>query len=556
MIEQINKDKKKILIVAIFCLILIVAMLGYTYAFIGLDDKTATIIGAETECYTVNYTKGQDISGNLTSGIDYTSGESTDILMYTEPDCSLMYGTLYLTTNASSTIDFSKEVLKYSVLLNDKVVSEGIVNGEENQVIYTNFILNDTKTTYQVYIWLDEELEEYIQVGDTFSGFVHADAILASHVTKYVMEGSVKATSEDDEFLSTSIKRNEINSISFIDTDDIETLIGNEEIKSLQNVEYDDLNIPYFDVSIEKDKSVKLYYKNIGTEDNNLYDVMIGTEIGKTIASDGYNLFSTLVNMVNIDLRNLDTSRVDNMSQMFNYCLDLLEIDLSNFNTSNVTDMSYMFDGFYAAPDNTIDPYAMSLEKIKGLENFDTSNVTNMSGMFNSCYYLESINLSNFNTSNVTNMSGMFQGISIVDFDLSSFNTSNVTDMSFMFDNVNRLSADLSGFDTSNVTNMAYMFANMFEVFTLDLSSFNTANVTNMSGMFSGGKLSKIYVSDKFTTTNVKNSRHMFYDNTFLTGGAGTRYDSEHIDATYARIDGGTANPGYFTDINDLLSTN
>ena len=30
-------------------------------------------------------------------------------------------------------------------------------------------------------------------------------------------------------------------------------------------------------------------------------------------------------------------------------------------------------------------------------------------------------------------------------------------------------------------------------------------------------------------------------------GGAGTSFDGSHTDYAYARIDGGTANPGYFT---------
>lgn len=36
-----------------------------------------------------------------------------------------------------------------------------------------------------------------------------------------------------------------------------------------------------------------------------------------------------------------------------------------------------------------------------------------------------------------------------------------------------------------------------------------------------------------------------------LIGGAGTTYDPTFIDATAARIDGGSENPGYFTDIKD-----
>ena len=40
----------------------------------------------------------------------------------------------------------------------------------------------------------------------------------------------------------------------------------------------------------------------------------------------------------------------------------------------------------------------------------------------------------------------------------------------------------------------------------------------------------------------------MFNGDTKLVGGMGTTYSSSHIDHAYAHIDGGTANPGYFTD--------
>ena len=40
----------------------------------------------------------------------------------------------------------------------------------------------------------------------------------------------------------------------------------------------------------------------------------------------------------------------------------------------------------------------------------------------------------------------------------------------------------------------------------------------------------------------------MFYNCTSLVGGQGTTYDANHIDKTYAHIDGGPSNPGYFTE--------
>lgn len=39
----------------------------------------------------------------------------------------------------------------------------------------------------------------------------------------------------------------------------------------------------------------------------------------------------------------------------------------------------------------------------------------------------------------------------------------------------------------------------------------------------------------------------MFEYRTGLVGGAGTTYDSQKLDKTYARIDDGTEAPGYFT---------
>ena len=39
----------------------------------------------------------------------------------------------------------------------------------------------------------------------------------------------------------------------------------------------------------------------------------------------------------------------------------------------------------------------------------------------------------------------------------------------------------------------------------------------------------------------------MFTNATNIEGGSGTKYNSPYVDKTYARIDGGTSSPGYFT---------
>ena len=180
--------------------------------------------------------------------------------------------------------------------------------------------------------------------------------------------------------------------------------------------------------------------------------------------------------------------------------------------------------------------------------------VTSMSYMFWDSQALR-IDLSNFNTSNVYNMGGMFSSSQATTLDLSHFDTSNVTNMGGMFQHSQATTLDLSNFDTSNVTNMQGMFWKS-QATTLDVSHFDTSNVINMEVMFAYmTNLKTIYASSKFVTTSVTSSTSMFEKSTNLVGGAGTKYNKSHLDKTYARIDGGTSNPGYFTEKPSTFST-
>ena len=309
-------------------------------------------------------------------------------------------------------------------------------------------------------------------------------------------------------------------------------------------------------------------------------------------------------------LDKFDTRNVTNMCGMFKYN-ETITLDVSNFNTSNVTDMSYMFEDTKATiidvsgfnTSNVIkmnEMFRSSASTILNVSNFDTSNVTDMNHMFN---FTEAttIDVSNFDTSKVTDMSNMFADSKATTIDVSNFNTSNVINMYGIFYESQATTLDVSNFDTSKVTNMAYMFSNseatfldvsnfdtsnvkamnvmfqltkvktldlsnfdtsnvkamnvMFQltkVKTLDLSNFDTSNVTNMSYMFGySPNLVTIYVSDKFNTSNVTDSTNMFTSSSKIIGGAGTKYNSSYVDKTYAHIDGGTSNPGYFTDVVD-----
>jgi hypothetical protein len=61
-------------------------------------------------------------------------------------------------------------------------------------------------------------------------------------------------------------------------------------------------------------------------------------------------------------------------------------------------------------------------------------------------------------------------------------------------------------------------------------------------------KLQTIYVGNGWSTAAVTYSSDMFDGCTSLVGGQGTTWNSSNpMDKTYAHIDGGTSNPGYFT---------
>ncbi len=225
-----------------------------------------------------------------------------------------------------------------------------------------------------------------------------------------------------------------------------------------------------------------------------------------------FQWFYELENLSSIvNIENLNTSEVTDMSGMFLQCTSLTELDLSHFDTSKVTDMSYMFC------------WCTSLENLD-LSSFNTSKVDNMYYMFYYCPKLVSLNVSSFNTSNVTNMGFMF-GICQVLKEL-----------------------DLSGFNTEKVKRMNGMFGGCSALTSLDLSSFVTYRVEDMEVMFNNCKnLTTITVSTGWDTDNVQNSANMFSYSYNLVGGAGTIYDENHVDQDYAHIDGLNGKPGYLT---------
>lgn len=222
--------------------------------------------------------------------------------------------------------------------------------------------------------------------------------------------------------------------------------------------------------------------------------------------TDMTRMFSECGKLTELNLGDLDTSNVRSMFLMFNWCESLTELDLGSFNTSRVTDMGYMFTE------------CKSLKSLN-ISSFNTSNVTNMEMMFDGCKSLTDLDVSRFNTSKVTNMGYMFRKCSsLTTLDVGSFNTSLVTNMAWMFAGCESLTAlDISDFNTSNVTNMEYMFSGLCNVPELEVSRFDTSKVTKMGNMFNWCKSITSLNLNNFNTSNVTDMRGMFHTCISLT---------------------------------------
>ena len=182
---------------------------------------------------------------------------------------------------------------------------------------------------------------------------------------------------------------------------------------------------------------------------------------------------------------------------------------------------------------------------------------SNFFSHLNYSYYISNISFKNIDTSYVTDMSGMFSSCSsLTALDVSNFDTSNVTNMSFMFEYCSSLTfLNVSSFNTSNVIKMYEIFQYCSSLTTIDISSFDISNVTNMDYMFNNcSALTTIYSTSNFDASSVKFNDYMFSDCPKLVGGSGTKFNSSKVNGTYAHIDGGTDNPGYFTNKNNLPS--
>ena len=201
------EKKKKLIILGIIALTLVI--IGTTYAILTWTS-TKINLGLNSGCFTIDYTKGQDISGNLKllNESDLISNNKLTIKngigisavnIGINSSCTIEgYGSIYLNvTNISEafTTGDSKGALKYAVLSNTStittpssvtvdsllnqsfdIVSTGSITSNDTITLLTKQLSNTEIYKYLVVIYVDNALAGNSITSASFTGNISADA--------------------------------------------------------------------------------------------------------------------------------------------------------------------------------------------------------------------------------------------------------------------------------------------------------------------------------------------------------------------------------------------
>ena len=397
----------------------LVLSIGTTFAYYIWKSSTNAIVNLNICTPTITFAGGSTINGvDMIPVLTKEDGTIKEIEVKKNSTCNRdVTMNLYLELTTFPT-ELAESSFVYELYKNSEtmaIASGNFANKKEGDTItlLSNQILNTSKDTYTLYIYIDGNVDN----PGTMAGKNFLFKLWGSGEGAIYKENVIttpdSATGSTSKFFNTEVMREEIQSLTIAEDNTVPDTPG----------------VVSKDISQNKDGTVMLWYtpKEVTSSDGStktMYDMWIGGENG--VLQTGTNasgMFAYLTNVEKLDLSKLDTSYITNMSRMFYNSSGLKSINLSNFNTSNVTSMNYMFSEC-----NNL----LSLD----LSNFDTSKVTAMVGMFMNCINLKELDLSNFNTSNVTNMQSMFyQCRRLEDLNLGSFDTSKLITINYIFNN-------------------------------------------------------------------------------------------------------------------------
>ena len=516
--KEYLKKYKLYIIIGVSILILSV---GGTLAYYIWSSNTNAIVNTEVCTPTVTFAGGSTINGvDIVPVLTKEEGTIKDIEVKKNSTCNrdvTMNLYLELTTFPTELSDSSFKYELYKNSSTTSIASGDFSNREQGNTItlLSNQILNTSKDTYTLYIYIDGNVDN----PGTMAGKNFLFKLWGSGEGAIYKENVITTpdspTGGTSKFFNTEVMREEIQSLTIAEDNTVPDTPG----------------VVSKDISQNKDGTVMLWYtpKEVTSSDGTtktMYDMWIGGENG--VLQTGTNasgMFAYLTNIEKLDLSKLDTSYITNMSKMFYMSSGLKSIDLSNFNTSNVTDMSYMFNGC---------SNLLNLD----VSNFDTSRVTSMRRMFSDASSLQTLNISNFNLSNVDSMSEMFKNCTnLINLILPNSSAPKLINIQYAFYKCTNLKGtiDLSNFKPNNYVDFEFAFYYCKNITEVKLNNFK---FSSFRSAFQGCTLLEKIDFTGISTSNITDMQDAFNSCSSLTSLDLTNFDVSTL-ATNKNTTGG-----------------
>ena len=199
------EKRKKLIILGVIALVLVIS--GITYAILTWTSSKINI-GLTSNCFTIDYTKGNDIANASIKALSESDLISDNKLTIKEgialtyanigikSTCTIEgYGSLYLNVTSLSdafSTGNSKGALKYAVLDNTSttstitvasllnqsfdIVSSGSITSTGKLTLLTKQLSNAKLSKYLIVVYIDNNLVGNDVIGASFNGTISADA--------------------------------------------------------------------------------------------------------------------------------------------------------------------------------------------------------------------------------------------------------------------------------------------------------------------------------------------------------------------------------------------
>ena len=519
--------KRKIILVSVGIMLVLSILIGISYAYYVFSTSQEDRNVFRSDCFKITFTDENDIS--LLNTIPMSDKDAKELTPYTFTitnvcNASLDYKINIETLN-NSTVDLN--AIKYkldnrfpnvlgTIENNDAatIVNENVAS---SKTIFNGSLMGGQDRTFDLRLYVGEEAT----VEQSASKHYESKVVVSTSLNPAYKEATLTAGA------SFSLKLKKLANPSVTDNSTYDTTILGFERSATP--------APSGVTTAVISESESLYpiYAWLDSDTNIIYYYTEATKIFYNRNSN--SMFYRLKAIQNIDVSDLDASKVEYAQTMFALNENLETLNLgNNFDTSSCLNMTYMFyndvkltaldlgDKFDTSNVIQMKSTFNNLKSITSLDlgdKFDTSNVTVMESTFNSLSNATTLLLGDhFDTSKVTTMKGLFASCNkLTALDLGDkFDTSNVTDMHSTFNSLNKIPELNLGdkFYTSKVTDMGSTFLGLTSLSTLDLGDhFDTSSVTDMSYMFRYYAGSDLVLKGNWDTSHVTNMAYMFAGN-------------------------------------------